>query len=541
MNRENNREEWLQAIREGDVDETALSRFTEELASDPELIAAFREEAQFDEWIRCALELDAGSMTSSWTEMEELAGIEFSDLVSRVEDGSLSSKEGNRLAALLLEKEAEVPRLRQLLAENEWLREALDPAKGEEAFLEALETRMWAETRTDHFVDDFTKRLDQQIAEEESNIIPMPTSWGWQVTKMAGVAAAVAIGAFFLMQTIASRVLAPDGVATIVKVSSDVAWGQEGQPTANGEILPGSYQLDRGVVSLRFESGSELTVEGPARFELGDDEETFVYHGVALAKAGPSKEPLKIRSKGITVSKSVPLIGIDARSKNSTEAIIFSGDGGVCLDKGECRSLFAREAIKADLNRDKLLDIPYNPQPFSKAWAMASGVVDNLGSVRIELPGAEVEANEEEEEVQVFIENESFRPEKDLEVDQIAVGQFASAENNPGESLHATGELRSYLLQVWSDEERSEDGEVEASLTFDHPVVGVIFSSDRLANSDESVGTLMKENGASFNRARGLDSGSDEFLLSDDRKTLNLKLQSGRREVDQVRVLVALN
>ncbi len=540
MDREKTEQELWQAFRDGDIDESTLRSFSSLLENDPDLAATVQGELQFDEWIRCALSDQESSEGSRWGEMEESFALEFSELVERAKDGSLTKREGDRLAAKLLERDEQVRGLRNNLAQDEWVRQALSEAKGEEAFLEALETRMWAETKSDHFVEDFTKRLDQEIAEHEDNIIPMPVSWGWQATKMAGVAAAVAIGAFFLMQTVAENLLSNPSVATVVKVSTDAVWGNADQPGPDGSVTAGVYQLSGGVVSLKFDSGSELTIEGPAQFEVKDDEETFVYHGVAIAKAASKDQPLRLRSKGITVSESVPLIGIDARSDSFTEAIVFSGDGGVCLDKGDCRSLFEKEAIKADLNREKLLDIPYNPKPFSKAWAMASGVFNNLGSVRIELPGTEIEAREGEEKMQVFVENESFHPEVDLEVDQIEVGQFASAEENPGESLHVEGELRSYLVQVWP-QGSGDDGEVEASLTFDHPVVGVIFSSDRLASSDSSVGTLLKENGEDFNRVRGLDSGSDELLLSDDRKTLNLKLQNGKQQVDQVRVLVALN
>lgn len=201
------------------------------------------------------------------------------------------------------------------------------------------------------------------------------------------------------------------------------------------------------------------------------------------------------------------------------------------------------EAIKADLIRDKFVSIPLNARPFEKTWELLSGVEKNMGSVRIELPGTKIEAADGirgESEVQVFVENESFHPETDLEVDQIRVGQFAEAVTNPGQALQASGDLRSYLLQLWPTE--GVDGEeVEASLTFDHPVVGVIFSSDRLKDSDLSVGTAITQVGEDFNLARGLDSGSDQLLLSDDRRTLNLKLRGGDLQVDQVRVLVALN
>ena len=136
----------------------------------------------------------------------------------------------------------------------------------------------------------------------------------------------------------------------------------------------------------------------------------------------------------------------------------------------------------------------------------------------------------------MFVENESFRPDGGVEVDQVAVGAFATAEPNPGEALEASGELRSYLVQLTPTEKEGAEEEVETSLTFDHPVVGVIFSSDRLDSSDAAVGSALEEAGR-----RGLDSGEDEILLSEDRRTLNLRFRGGGDHAEQVRVLVALN
>ena len=85
-------------------------------------------------------------------------------------------------------------------------------------------------------------------------------------------------------------------------------------------------------------------------------------------------------------------------------------------------------------------------------------------------------------------------------------------------------------------EKEGAEEEVETSLTFDHPVVGVIFSSDRLDSSDAAVGSALEEAGR-----RGLDSGEDEILLSEDRRTLNLRFRGGGDHAEQVRVLVALN
>ena len=283
-------------------------------------------------------------------------------------------------------------------------------------------------------------------------------------------------------------------------------------------------------------------MEGPAIFEVGDDASTFVHEGIALARVSATDLGISLRSKGLSIAEPARLIGIDARSEGATEAIVFNGDGGICLTEGgKCRELSEFEAVKADHVRERLVDVPYNPKAFTNAWALLSGVENNLGSVRIEMPGAAISSEQGREgEVQVYVENESFRPESDLEVDQVVAGEFSVAEANPGQQLEAKGELRSYLLQLWPTQ-AGEGDEVETSLTFDHPVVGVIFSSDRLVGSDSSVGAPISLAGDIYNRNRGMDSGNDEILLSQDRRTLNLRFKGGGAQAEQVRVLVALN
>ncbi|MGB3119595.1 MAG: hypothetical protein WBE58_12285, partial [Verrucomicrobiales bacterium] len=74
-----------------------------------------------------------------------------------------------------------------------------------------------------------------------------------------------------------------------------------------------------------------------------------------------------------------------------------------------------------------------------------------------------------------------------------------------------------------------------------------IYSSDRLATTDSVVGaqTGGLPQGGSDHHQRGLDlsgeAGDDEIVLSQDRRTVNVKLHSGGTDqMDQVRILVAV-
>lgn len=544
MKENQNSSELLQRLLNGAADEESLGRLAELAQDDETLARKIAEELRFSELLRTAL---GGGVISSFSSDLESGTLSTDDLMSRVCDGSATPFECDQVVKHLWEFPEAVLQLRRDLAVDEWISEAVSESKSAHAFIESLETRMWAETRKDHFVDDFTKRLEREMSAEsveveEGKILPFPGSWSGTLLKMASLAAVLAVGAFFLARLTVGLLDSRPAMASVVKSSSDVAWSSGSAPSEDGSIRSGLYELESGVVSMMLSSGSEITVQGPAIFEVGDDASTFVHAGIAMARTAANDLGISLKSKGLSVSEPARLIGIDARDADATEAIVFHGDGGICLSGGgKCRELSEFEAVKVDLVREKLVDVPYNPRAFSKTWAVLSGVEDNLGSVIIEMPGSEISASKSENgAVQVFVENESFHPENQLEVDQIVVGEFAVAEANPGQQLQAKGELRSYLLQLWPSDSPNGDGK-ETSLTFDHPVVGVIFSSGRLDSSDSSVGSESIPVTDSELSRRGMDSGNDQILLSQDRRTLNVRFKGGSDKVEQVRVLVALN
>lgn len=539
--------ELLQRLLHGEPDGEDLSALAERAASNPGFAREIAGELAFSELLKEAIGADSSNVGERFEANLRSAELTMDDLLLRVKEGSATGYECDRLVKHLWEAPAAVSRLRRDLVMEEFFQEALSESKSEVAFIQSLETRMWAETRRDHFVDDFAKRLERELAPavedvEEGKIVPFTGGWGFTVLKMGAVAAVLALGSFFSVQMMLDETATKPSLASVVKTSSGVIWSGDSIPTKDGSLKSGLYHLSSGVVSMRMSSGSELSVEGPAIFEVGDDASTFVHEGIALARVSATDLGISLRSKGLSIAEPARLIGIDARSEGATEAIVFNGDGGICLTEGgKCRELSEFEAVKADHVRERLVDVPYNPKAFTNAWALLSGVENNLGSVRIEMPGAAISSEQGREgEVQVYVENESFRPESDLEVDQVVAGEFSVAEANPGQQLEAKGELRSYLLQLWPTR-AGEGDEVETSLTFDHPVVGVIFSSDRLVGSDSSVGAPISLAGDIYNRNRGMDSGNDEILLSQDRRTLNLRFKGGGAQAEQVRVLVALN
>lgn len=544
MNRESHIETSLEALLNGDQD-ADLDGLAMAAKADPKLAEKVRAELEFSEMIRQVFHNDIESTSEDlhWqVSHNEQTESELFDLAC---DGRHSRFDLNRVARYLGENADRIPDFRLRLIEDEWLRQAVSKSKSEESFVEALETRMWAESKVDHFVEDFSARLEEEFSDHKPDILDFPGVWSKAAMELVAVAAAVALTAFLAVVFISGSGDEAGGavVAEASKVTSDVIWSGDSPVTDGTSFRSGTYQLESGLVSLRFANGNEMTVQGPALFDLESDSSAFVHSGLAVARSEANDLGFTLKSKGLSISQPAKMIGIDARSDHSTEALVFEGDAGVCLDDGgKCREIYQYEAVKTDKDSGRLVDVPYNPRAFEKAWALVAGVENNLGDVKFEMPGTEIHPSKGSSgHVQVYVEKEAFEPEKGIEVDQLATGIFADATVNSGQSLQANGKLTSYLLQLWPEGQSSQDNgeEVEASLTFDQPVVGLIFSSERLASSDAEVGTSISHIGVEEISGRGLDSGNDWILLSEDRRTVNLRLKGGKAQLDQVRVLVA--
>ena len=525
------------------------------------LAGQLREELEFSELIRQALEpAKHAGQSEGLRDLLDHQSLRAEEWINLARDGELTPALGDELARRVLDSPEFAEQLRAALFEDEWFAQAVSDQKSEEAFVESLATRMWAETEEDQFVKDLTRKLDGMEKSVPENVVPFSKSAAtapktrsrhgnrkslWTAAAAALIAwAAVAFSVHF--STRKSPVL-----VQIAKSTGDAEWAEGYRPGRDGDLRQGLYRLISGAVSLSLPGGKTLAVQGPAFFEVAGNGEAILHRGVALAATTKLPQPGEVKfgvglsAKNIQFSEGAITVGLDARSSESIEAVVFSGEAGICLtDKGNCRNVFEHEAVKAHHATDRFVDVPYNPRAFSKAWELVAGVEKNMGDIVIAPPGTRRNARPAKSgEIHVFVEKDFFRPEAPLEVDVLKPGYFASGEaESKGRSIGAVeGEaMRSYLVELGPSPAGSHGkDEVEASLTFDHPVVGVIFSSDRLWQSDEALGVGVTDHIADASK-RGLDNLDDKILLSEDGRTLNLRLKGSDRDVDQVRVLVAL-
>ncbi|MCP5539686.1 MAG: hypothetical protein H7A53_00800 [Akkermansiaceae bacterium] len=546
MNTESQFRELLSKLLDDRCDAAELESLASLCATDPTLAARLREELAFSEMLRAATrELggpgDAERFAASFRRRLAGEAVEFETALTDWIEGEAGAEA--EVIRRCWADPSRVRGVREALVFEDLLQQAVAPSRSEDAFVESLVTRMWAEQENDRFVAETRSKIVELHPEDSGRL----SGGRSKILRFAGglaAAAAVILGAFVAYSTFPKN--GGDTIAEVSRAKGEIVWREGASPTNGGAFALGRYVLESGSVVLKFRSGAEMTLEAPADIEIRGDRDTFVHSGVAMVDrtsqlAGAESEKFHIHSRGgLELQNSDDVIGVDAREMAAVEAVVFNGGAEICVPNlGSCRNIYEYEAVRADLKREKLYDIPYNPSVFADSWELLSGVEANTGAVRVEMPGfASTLGGGTGREVRLIVESGRFTAGEGAVVDAIEPGQFAAIGGHESRPLSEKGELRSYLLRLTpavGDDgagSGSEAGPMEASVTFSHPIVGVICGPAEGGNGAGSGSIAVQASaGAS----------GDEILISSDSRTVNLRLRGGAGErVDQVRVLVAL-
>ncbi len=564
MNREANRfDELLARLLNGEGGEVERSELARLCAGDAGRCRRVMEQLAFEELLRQARADGEEAFVERM--VGELAA-DSGDIAARVLAGEAPPVERleNWLEGMAGQADL-IDSLRDELCFDDLLGQAASEARSEEAFVQALSTRMWAGVEEDHFVEDLNSKIVQlDVAREKRGIaIPLPVEpRGSATVKSRGgvirwkpllaAAAALVLSGVMLWHWVANG-----DRGQVVAESGPVAWDADygKTPAADGSLGRGVYRLASGVVHLRFAGGAEMSVEGPAEFVIENSREVDLRSGVALARdSAGDKNKFTLAARGIDLTSAGSTVGVDARDGHATEMVVFNGSAEVRLREGDDkRQLHDSEALRADLRRGKWVDIPLNTRPYAKTWGLMSGVAVNNGAVDLVVPGARDRRDAGDKRVRVSVERDQFQlaEGEHLEVDTLSKGRFVAMDAmHGGEVLAEKGQLRSYLLELKPSVDGEGDGGVvaslEASMTFDHPIVGMIFTEDRLRDSDELLGRENARNPGVAIGTGGLVNDTaieGQVLLSDDGHTVNLVLpnRGNKPNLGTVRVLVALN
>lgn len=301
-----------------------------------------------------------------------------------------------------------------------------------------------------------------------------------------------------------------------------------------------TIEIEKGMVRLQFDDGVEVTLEGPAEYELIALGKTQLLSGLLTAVVPLGAEGFVVETESAQIVDLGTAFGVEQRTDGTTQVSVFDGEVEVVCQKiRQTHLLREGQAIQFDVEGASS-ETDFEVARYEKIWPAASGISVSTGAFEFapQWPRLlkKVESNEK-----IFVLPEGY-PQlltENLEVDMTGMV-------SEGADIPAGTRVRSFLLQfnpIDATEKTRGAGprnfrRIAGSITFDRPVLGLIINSESLKRTDE----IFAVRGANGLLGRGLESRpprlADEVSLSDDRRTVTVSLGVVDRLSDHVRVIV---
>jgi hypothetical protein len=138
---------------------------------------------------------------------------------------------------------------------------------------------------------------------------------------LAGMA--LAAGVLLTVWLIAGR--EPRPVATLTEAKA-CRWNGGRLPTEVGaELRPGRLRLAEGLARVRFASGAEVTLEGPADLELVTDMRCVLHDGRLVARVPPEASGFVVETPSSVLTDFGTEFGVSVRDGRSADVNVFTG------------------------------------------------------------------------------------------------------------------------------------------------------------------------------------------------------------------------
>ncbi|MEM7454319.1 MAG: FecR domain-containing protein [Planctomycetota bacterium] len=381
---------------------------------------------------------------------------------------------------------------------------------------------------------DFDSRPNAKAARRKTRLKPA-------LFALAAIAACLLIAASITFKRSDEQTpgqVAGSGFATIRQVSEVVWTGEEYSP--DERVGNGIIELDSGIVRLIFDSGVDITLEGPARYELVSGEQTMLSAGVLMANVPPGAEGFRVDTPSARVIDLGTSFGVNVGAEGVADILVFDGQVEVVSSNTDSEMRIGEGESVRFTSNGAMQKTEFNVRRFERMWSIASGISSASSSFRLTPPWPRrVRLRESDDEIFLLPEGYVIDLESPLAVNVSKPGEYdATDQLTPAEI--ATGErVRTYLLH-FSPEERSgreAPNSVSGSITFDQPVVGLIVLQDELVQSASLTGLRAGELQPRRQLELGGENG-DRISLSEDLRTLTVELSSPGRGGDLIRVVV---
>ena len=283
-----------------------------------------------------------------------------------------------------------------------------------------------------------------------------------------GIAAAAAVVVFL---TFPPRT----PVATLDQVAH-VTW-KSGKFEPTGRLKPGLFKLEAGAAVIAFDRGAREVVEGPAEFELRDDNSMALRTGKARAHVPESAHGFKLQTPRFTAVDLGTEFGCDVSIDGTGELHVFNGK--VDLHSGVAHKSSVRLTENQAMRVEGELSTPLPARPLAflsetemacrqlresgdllGAWRMAGRQLDEHPATLLHLNFEEPSGSEIPNRAKHAPLDSNAKIVNGGPAEGRGPGKGARIFHSPGERLEFSlpGESESLTLMAWVRVERLHEG-----------------------------------------------------------------------------------
>lgn len=300
--------------------------------------------------------------------------------------------------------------------------------------------------------------------------------------------------------------------------------------------------LKSGLVRLQFDSGVEVTLQGPARYELIGTNLTRLASGLLTANVPPGAEGFRVGTPTAEVTDLGTSFGVHLDEDGASHVSVFDGEVEVAaFESGETKLLKEGEEIVVTSER-KLEAAEFDATPYEKAWPVSTGIAGSSGAFELAPPWPRrLGLISIDDKILVVPDGYRRRLRFPLRVNISETGTVEDEEHLSPAAIPSGVPLRSFILfyQPRENLPRRLSSRIRGSITFDRPIAGLIVLHEELRDSagrfsHRKIGAEQPRMQVEFFGA----AASDVITLSENRKTLEVNLAAPGRSADVIRVLV---
>lgn len=339
-------------------------------------------------------------------------------------------------------------------------------------------------------------------------------------------------------------------VAEIVELS-DAQWEAGGPTAIVGDVLHGgqTVALRSGMASIRFDSGAQIVLEGPAELQIDTRNSARLGRGRLTASVPSSATGYALSVKQFVITDLGTRFGVVA-GEDLTQVHVFRGRVAVnsaAAPSTDGQILQAGMAAQFDDQGVVTSRYPAAEQTFEYAAALAGATEAQVrGEIRylIHPPqslaaGGELENNKF---AHLIPEQRDVALPRDVSALLVKPAAAGAAALESGE-LPAGTRVTSYLLHFDIQENpQREISQRTGVIEFDRPILAVILDDDQLAATDVALGIadVPYDSDPEARKTRGLELDVlDKVVISPDQRRLLVTCALGTEATDQVRILIS--